>query len=105
MNSFIQKQINYLRMHTFKKHTSGNYGMYGLNFLGSDVIIKMNGDIWKFIWWEPGTENATFVNANSKQYTFNPRTIYYSDDKNTIMRMEENIEDLDDNNIDIIYYK
>lgn len=39
MNSLIQNQINYLRMHTFKKHSSGNYGMYGLNFLGSDVII------------------------------------------------------------------
>jgi hypothetical protein len=89
MNSLIQKQINYLRMHTFKKHSRGNYGMYGLNFLGSDVIIKMNGDLWQFLWWQPGTENAPFVNANSKQYTFNPRTIYYSDDKNTIMRMEE----------------
>jgi len=89
MNSLIQKQVNYLKTRAFKKHSSGNYGMYGLNFLGSDVIIKMHGDIWKFLWWQPGTENATFVNANSKQYTFNPRTIYYSDDKNTIMRMEE----------------
>ena len=105
MNALIKQQINYLKTTAFRKHKSGNYGMYGLNFLGSDVIIKMNGDIWKFLWWQPGTENATFVNANSKQYTFNPRTIYYSDDKNTITRMEEIIEDADDINIEIIDYK
>lgn len=89
MNSLIQKQVVYLRSRTFRKHSSGNYGMYGLNFLGCDVVIKMDGDIWKFLWWETGTENATFVNKNSKQYTFNPRAIYYSDNKNSIMRMEE----------------
>jgi hypothetical protein len=89
MNSLIQKQINYLKSRAFKKHSSGNYGMYGLNFLGTDVVIKMNGDIWKFLCWQSGTENAIFVNADSKQCIFNPRTIYYSNDKNTITRMEE----------------
>jgi len=49
----------------------------------------MKGDIWKFLCWKTGTENATFVNANNKQYTFNPRNIYYSDNTNDIIRMEE----------------
>ena len=49
--------------------------------------------------WETGTENAIFVNADFKQCTFNPRTIYYSDDKNTIMRMEEYKEEYKLNNI------
>lgn len=91
MNSFIQKNVNYLRTSSFKKHSSGNYGMYGLNFLGTNVVIKMNGDLWKFLYWESGTDNATFINSNSKLYTFNPRYIYYSDDRNTIMRMEEEL--------------
>lgn len=85
----IKQQMNYLKTAAFRKHKSGNYGMYGLNFLGSDVIIKMNGDIWKFLWFIPGKDDATFINAKGTQYTFNPRTIYYSNDKNTIIRMEE----------------
>jgi hypothetical protein len=89
MNAHIQKQIKYLKTHKFRKHSSGNYGMYGLNFTGSNVVIKMKGDIWKFLCWKTGTENATFVNANNKQYTFDPRNIYYSNDTNDIMRMEE----------------
>ena len=67
--------------------------MYGLNFIGPNVVIKMEGELWKFLYWETGTENATFINSNSKLYTFNPRNIYYSDDRNTIMRMEEEIKE------------
>jgi len=93
MNSIIKQQANYLRTTTFKKHSSGSYGMYGLNFLGSSPVIQINGTIWQFLWWEPGTEKATFVNASSKLYTFEPRDIYYSDNRNSIVRMEEYIEE------------
>ena len=103
MNSIIQKQVAYLRSYKFKKHSSGNYAMYGLNFLGGDgPVIQMNGTIWKFLWWEPGTERATFVNAEAKLYTFEPRAIYYSNNTNLITRMEEYEEDILENiNIEI----
>jgi hypothetical protein len=93
INSFIQKNVIYLKNHTFKKHSSGNYGMYGLNFIGTNVVIKINDELWKFLYWEPGTENATFINSDSKLIIFNPRNIYYSDKRNTIMRMEEQIKE------------
>jgi hypothetical protein len=89
MNSITQKSINYLKSHTFKKHKSGNYGMYGLNFLGGDPVIKIDGDLWKFLWWETGSDKATFINAKGIYYTFTPSTIYYSDKRNDIVRMEE----------------
>jgi hypothetical protein len=76
-----------------------------LNFLGAGPVIKMNGDIWKFLWFIPGKDDATFVNAKGTQYTFNPKTIYYSDKRDDIMRMEEIIEDADDINVEIIDYK
>ena len=63
--------------------------MYGLNFLGASPVIQMNGDIWKFLWFVPGKDDATFVNAKGTQITFNPREIYYSNKRNDIMRMEE----------------
>lgn len=93
MNSFIQKNVSYLKNNVFKKHSSGNYGMYGLNFIGPNVVIKKDGELWKFLYWETGTENATFVNSDSKLHIFNPRNVYYSDDRNTIMRMEEEIKE------------
>mgnify|MGYP003353112000 FL=1 len=89
MNALIKQQINYLKSVRFTKHKSGNYGMYGLNFLGAAPVIQMNGDIWKFLWFVPGKDDATFVNAKGTQITFNPREIYYSDKRNDIMRMEE----------------
>ena len=71
MNALIKQQMNYLRTTAFRKHKSGNYGMYGLNFLGAAPVIQMNGDIWKFLWFIPGKDDATFVNAKGTQYTFN----------------------------------
>lgn len=95
----MQKAINYLKTHRFKKHSSGNYGMYGLNFLGADPVIQMNGTIWKFLYWRPNTEYAIFVNANGCQYKFRPKDVYYSDNRNDIIRMEEYIEeDMCENN-------
>ena len=106
MNALIKQQMNYLKTTAFRKHKSGNYGMYGLNFLGAGPVIQMNGDIWKFLWFIPGKDDATFVNAKGTQYTFNPRTIYYSDNRDDIMRMEEvPVEDADDINLEIIDYK
>jgi hypothetical protein len=54
-------------------------------------VIKINDELWKFLYWEHGTENSTFINSDSKLYIFNPRNIYYSDNRNIIMRMEEEI--------------
>ena len=34
------KEINYLKSNKFKKHSRGNSGCYGLNFLGSPSIIQ-----------------------------------------------------------------
>jgi len=89
MNTLIKQQINYLKSARFTKHKKDNYGMYGLNFLGAEPVIQINGDIWKFLWFVPGKDDATFINAKGTQYTFNPSTIYYSDKRNDIMRMEE----------------
>ena len=105
MNALIKQQMNYLKTTAFRKHKSGNYGMYGLNFLGTGPIIQMNGDIWKFLWFIPGKDDVTFVNAKGTQCTFNPRTIYYSDKRDNIMRMEEIIEDTEDINVEIINYE
>ena len=99
MNAFIQKHINYLKTTTFKKHRSGNYGMYGLNFLCADPVIQMKGDIWKFIWWETGTDNATFVNSKGVIYTFNPKNVYYSKNRDDVIRMEPYIDENIENSI------
>ena len=80
-------------MNTFKKHSSGNYGMYGLNLFRSEPVIQMNGDIWKFLWWEKGKKYATFINSKGSKYTFQPSIIYYSEKRNVIVRMEEHFTD------------
>ncbi len=95
-----QKAIYYLKTHIFKPHKSGNYGMYGLNFLGSKPVIQMNGDIWQFLWWETGTQNATFINSNGIKHNIDLYSVYYSSHRHNIIRMEE--YNIDDDNINII---
>ena len=89
MDAFITQKSNYLKNTTFKEHSNGNYGMYGLNFLGSRPVIKINDVLWIFLWYESGTEKTTFVNANGELYTFEPREFYYGPNRNSIMQMEE----------------
>jgi len=73
--------------------------MYGLNFLCADPVIQMKGDIWKFIWWETGTDNATFVNSKGILYTFNPKNVYNSKNRDDVIRMEPYIDENIENSI------
>jgi hypothetical protein len=106
MSSPAKKAMYYLKTRIFKPHKNGNYGMYGLNFLGTRPLIQMQGDIWHFLWWETGTNNATFINSNGVKRNINIYSEYYSNNRDNIIRMEEyNIDNnLDINNI-IIDYK
>jgi hypothetical protein len=70
--SFLQNDIEYLKSKKFRKLDKGNSGLYGLNFLGSNSIIEFKDKIWKFVYWEIGTNIACYINVNSEILSFNP---------------------------------
>ena len=70
--SFLQNDIEYLKLKTFRKLDKGNSGLYGLNFLGSNSIIEFKDKIWKFVYWEIGTNIACYININNEILSFNP---------------------------------
>jgi len=89
MLSYEEEAVEYLKKHVFVPHKMGNWGTYGLHFLGARSVIQMNGKLWKFLYWSGKNEEATFINADSDIITFCPRTVYYSDKRDEITRMDE----------------
>ena len=67
-----KKEIDYLKSNKFKTHYRGNSGLYGLNFLGSHSIIEFKDKIWKFVYWETGSNIACYINVNSEILSFHP---------------------------------
>lgn len=51
----------------YVEHPNGNYGLYGLNMLGCDSIIRFNGDILKFYAFVVGKRDAIYVNEKGEQ--------------------------------------
>jgi hypothetical protein len=49
------------------EHPNGNYGLYGLNMIGCDSIIRFNGEILKFHSFKSGTNLAIYVNEKGEQ--------------------------------------
>jgi hypothetical protein len=49
------------------EHPNGNYGLYGLNMLGCDSIIRLNDEILKFHSFKSGTDLAIYTNDNGEQ--------------------------------------
>ena len=80
------KEINYLKSNKFKKHSYGNSGCYGLNFLGSPSIIQYKDELYIFIHWMTGSNIASYINVKGEMFSFNP---YNKENENEISRMEE----------------
>ena len=49
------------------EHPNGNYGLYGLNMIGCDSIIRVNGEILKFYAVKTGTNVAIYTNQKGEQ--------------------------------------
>jgi hypothetical protein len=65
----------YLQTHKFRPHPGGDYGLFGLNMFGSDSTIsytEIDGavDIWRFIYFKTGSNDAIYINANGIHRTF-----------------------------------
>jgi hypothetical protein len=49
------------------EHPNGNYGLYGLNMMGCDSIIRLNDEILRFYAFKTGTNVAIYVNEKGEQ--------------------------------------
>ena len=49
------------------EHPNGNYGLYGLNMIGCDSIIRLNDEILKFYAVKTGTNVAIYTNEKGEQ--------------------------------------
>jgi hypothetical protein len=51
------------------EHPNGNYGLYGLNMIGCESIIRFNGEILKFHAFKTGScgKYAIYVNEKGEQ--------------------------------------
>ena len=87
------KEINYLKSNKFKKHSRGNSGCYGLNFLGSPSIIEYNNQLYIFIHWTIGSNIASYINVKGETFSFNP---YNKELEKEISRMEEETDIIDE---------
>lgn len=48
----------------FEPHPMGSYALYGVNTFGCDSIIKFHNEIWKFHYFNVGSDIPTFINKN-----------------------------------------
>ena len=46
----------------YVEHPNGNYGLYGLNTIGCDSIIRLNDEILRFSAFVTGKRDAIYVN-------------------------------------------
>jgi hypothetical protein len=55
------------------EHPNGNYGLYGLNMIGCESIIRFNGEILKFHSFKTGScgKYAIYVNDAGEQVIIN----------------------------------
>jgi hypothetical protein len=49
------------------EHPNGNYGLYGLNMIGCDSIIRINDEILKFYAVKTGTNVAIYTNEKGEK--------------------------------------
>jgi hypothetical protein len=49
------------------EHPNGNYGLYGLNMIGCDSIIRLNDEILRFYAFKTGANVAIYVNEKGEQ--------------------------------------
>jgi hypothetical protein len=51
----------------YVEHPNGNYGLYGLNMIGCDSIIRLNDEILKFYAVKTGTNVAIYTNEKGEK--------------------------------------
>lgn len=62
----------YLQSNEFVEHPMGNYALFGLNFFGSNSVIRYNDEIYKFYAFKPNSNDAIYVNKHSQEIVINP---------------------------------
>ena len=65
VNLFVKCSFEATKMYV--EHPNGNYGLYGLNMVGCNSIICVNGEILKFYALKTGTNVAIYTNENGEQ--------------------------------------
>jgi hypothetical protein len=61
MDAVIKEASNYLASHEFEPHRYRDYGLYGLNLIGTDSTVFYQEKLWRFICFEG--ELALYVNV------------------------------------------
>ena len=49
------------------EHLNGNYGLYGLNMIGCDSIIRLNDEILRFSAFVTGKRDAIYTNEKGEK--------------------------------------
>jgi hypothetical protein len=62
----IDDAINYLNRYNFREHPGGSTGLYGLNLFDYESTIQFHDDLWRFIWFKPGTQTPMYVNKKGE---------------------------------------
>jgi len=68
---YVTDAIEYLESKQFTPRS--NECNYGLNTWGSSSVIRYMEDNWVFIWFEPGSDIAVYVNRNGDMLKFDSR--------------------------------
>ena len=63
---------NYLNSNEFVEHPMGNYALFGLNFFGSNSVIRYNDEIYKFYAFKAHSKDAIYVNKHAQEIVINP---------------------------------
>ena len=81
--SIEQTAIDCIKTHKFRPHQGGDYGLFGLNMFGSDSTInytEIDGsvDIWRFIYYTVGSNDAVYINACAvkRKFDLNDKNIF-----------------------------
>ena len=62
----------FLNSNEFVEHPMGNYALFGLNFFGSNSVIRYNDEIYKFYAFKTGLRNSIYVNKHAQEIVINP---------------------------------
>ena len=66
----------FLNSNEFVEHPMGNYALFGLNFFGSNSVIRYNDEIYKFYAFKAHSNDAIYVNKHAQEIVINPSHEY-----------------------------